>query len=352
MDPRRHGRWVAGVVAVLVVACGGSPTVIETPAGSVQTTTAPSVAAALGTPTTPMIDPSGAPTPATGPSPSASTPAATPGASEPPDDSLPRSASVERDGVKVTVQVAQNPLHAGERTAVSTTVKNTGGDTLHWSVDGCGVNAWAWAELPGVHWRPSAIETTPLLRAYSAWLQTEAKLDAPIRLRFEPGWLSGMRDYGCADIGIGRSLKPGASMTDELVWDGQATDRLGPPPTSPAVIAASFDHWYRGTADSSPQNQKPIVVTLDSWVVGGPAPAFLSPAEAIDSALADPAFADWIITQPFNDRRDGVTEYDPDVDVWMVGLIHDRDDQRSLLHAALVDPLTGRVIAIREHEVR
>jgi hypothetical protein len=40
------------------------------------------------------------------------------------------------------------------------------------------------------------------------------------------------------------------------------------------------------------------------------------------------------------------------VDVWMVGLIHDRDNQRSLLHAALVDPLTGTVLAIREHEVR
>jgi hypothetical protein len=191
-----------------------------------------------------------------------------------------------------------------------------------------------------------------LLRAYSAWLQAEARLDLPMWLRFEPGWLSGMRDYGCADLGMPRSLKPGESTTQDLVWDGLVRDRLGPPPSGPTTITATFDHWYRGAQEQGDEKHKPIVVKLDSFVVGGPSAAFLSPAEAIDSALAEPAFADWVITQPFNDRRDGLVEYDPDVDVWMVGLIHDRDNQRSLLHAALVDPLTGVVLAIREHEIR
>jgi len=75
-------------------------------------------------------------------------------------------------------------------------------------------------------------------------------------------------------------------------------------------------------------------------------------ADRREPALADPNFADWIVTQPFNDRPDGVVEYDPDVDVWMIGMIHGRDNERSLIPIALVDPLTGSVIAIREHEVR
>jgi hypothetical protein len=338
-DRRRHPGWVVAIVTVILAGCGGSQTNIETPAGT--------IAALPPSPTASTSEP--APAPSSTPS---ATPVSTPGPSEPAADSLPTSATVERDGVRVTVWIGRNPLRAGERTVLQTVVKNTGRDTLRWYVDGCATDVFAEAELPDATWRPSTITTDPLLRSYSAWLQAEARLDLPIRLKFEPAWLSGMRDYGCADLGMPRSLKPGASTTQDLIWDGLVRDRLGPPPSGPTTITATFDHWYRGAQEQGDEKHKPIVVKLDSWVAGGPSDAFLSPAGAIDSALADPAFADWVITQPFNDRRDGLVEYDPDVDVWMVGLIHDRDNQRSLLHAALVDPLTGTVLAIREHEVR
>jgi hypothetical protein len=338
-DRRRHPGWVVAILAGLLAGCGGSPTNIETPAGTIAPL-----------PPSPTASTSEL-TPAPSPTPNA-TPVSTPGPSEPLVDSLPNSASIERDGVRITLWIGRNPLQAGERTVVQTTVKNTGRDTLRWYVDGCGIDVFTQAELRGATFRPSTITTTPLLRAYSTWFQTEARLDAPIYLNFEPGWLSGMRDYGCADLGIPRSLKPGASTTQDLVWDGQIRDRLGPPPSSPMTITATFDYWYRGAQEQGDEKHKPIVVKLDSWVVGGPSTAFLSPAEAIDSALADPEFGAWAITQRFNDRRDGVTEYDPAANVWIVGMIHDRDNQPSLLHAALVDPLTGKVLAIREHEVR
>ena len=62
-------------------------------------------------------------------------------------------------------------------------------------------------------------------------------------------------------------------------------------------------------------------------------------------------FGPWALTQPFNLRRTGVVEYDPAADIWIVGLIHDKDDpEPSFLHAALVDPLTGKVVAIRDIE--
>jgi hypothetical protein len=159
----------------------------------------------------------------------------------------------------------------------------------------------------------------------------------------------GQSEDWCPD-GPDGSLKPGQSRTGELLWDGHAMFRLGPPPSSPAVITATFDHWYRDSNKRAGTHRRPVVVKLDSWVVGGPESAFLFPKEAIDAALADPVFGPWALTQPFNDRRTGVVEYDPAVDVWVVGMIHDVDDGPSFLHAALVDPLSGEVLAIRDIE--
>ena len=339
-DRRRRPELAVVLLAGLLGGgCGATPAITGTPVGSIPPSILASQAAAT-------IEPS--PTPSATPRP---TPVATLGQGDPPDDSLPKRASVERDGVRVTIQIGDNPLRSGQRTVIEATIKNTGRDTLHWMVDGCGVNVWPHVDLPGAQWRSSAVATTPQLRAYSTYLQLGARLDLPNRLEFEPGWLFGRRHYGCADLGIPRSLKPGASTTDELIWSGQSRDRLGPPLTSPAVVTAKFARWWRGDAEDAPPNQKPIIVTLDSRVTGGPAPEFLSPAEAIDAALADPAFTQWIITKPFTDDRDVVVEYDPDVNVWMIGMIHDRDNQPSLRHMALVDPLTGKVIAVREDEV-
>jgi hypothetical protein len=336
-DRRRHPAWAVAFLAVVLVGCAGSPTIVETPAGMMS----PSA----------FEQPSASPIESSAIAIATATPVSPHGPTEPPADSLPTSASVERDGVRIRIDIGSSPLRAGSKTLIRTTVKNTGRTTLRWLVDGCDVDVVAWGELTDAHWRPSAREVPQLLRSYSDWLRAEARLDDPIRLRFDHGWLSGTGVYGCADLGIYRSLKPGASKTTELVWDGQAQTGLGPPPTSPVIVTGMFAGWWRGSEEGEGP-RKSMTVTLDTWVVGGPDPSFLSPAEVIDAALADPEFGAWAITQRFNDRRDGVTEYDQAANVWIVGMIHDRDNQRSLLHAALVDPLTGVVIATREHEVR
>lgn len=338
-DRRRHAGRIAAVLALLVAACGGAtatldPTATMTPSGRLT------------------VDPTALPSPAATPTSSPRpTPAPTPGPSEPEQESLPTSASTERDGVRITVKVAANPLYAGSRLGVETTVTNTGRETLHWTVDGCGVDVSATGDLTGAEWRPSSLNVDATLERYRDWLREEAHVDTPIRLQFVPGWLSGMRRYGCADIGIGRSLKPGKSRMDSLVWDGQAAGRLGLPPTSPATITATFDYWHRGNDDEGEDNE-PIKVTLDAWVIGGRDPSYLSPAEAIDAALADPEFADWLVVQPFRNGRDAIAEYDRETGLWVIGLIAYREDQDALLHAAFVDPVTGEIVAIREHPVQ
>jgi hypothetical protein len=335
-DRRRHPGWaVAVILAGLLAGCAGSPTIIEKPASSTQPSTAP------GPTTTPAT-----PTPAT-----SQPPPEAPGPSEPPGGSLKSSASTEREGVRIEIALATNPMRAGNKMLLTTTIKNTGTDTLNWNVNGCGVNTYV-TGVSDATWRPGPGTTDPLLKGHAEFLRSEVDLDTLIRLRFEPGWLSGSVEEGCADLAIRRSLKPGASRSQELVWNGQAASLLGPPPSSPVEIEATFDYWWRGseTDNNADRPEKPIVVTLDSWVVKGPEPAFLSPGEAIDAALADPVFGAWAVNQPFNDRRVGVVQYDPAADVWIVGLIHDMDYGPSFLHAALIDPLTGVVVAIRDIE--
>lgn len=330
---RRDPRWAVVILAALMAGCAGGPTIVEAPNGPVAPSSAPTATAIPAAPT---------------PAASARTSQA-PGPSGPPQDSLPNRASVERDGVRITVELGLNPIQLGQQNVITTTIKNTGKDTVHWA-GGCAGDVWAAAELTGTQWRESTITIDPLLRGYADWLQTEAYVDQPITLRFVPGRLIGQTEDWCP-YGPDGSLKPGQSRTGELLWDGHAAFRLGPPPSSPAVITAKFDHWYRDSNKQAGTHRKPIVVKLDSWVIGGAEPAFLSPKEAIDSALADPVFGPWALTQPFNLRRTGVVEYDPALAVWIVGLIHEKDyPEPSLLHAALVDPLTGVVLTIREFD--
>jgi hypothetical protein len=337
-DRRGHPGWAVAILAGLLVGCGVTPTITETPSGTVPPSILPSLAASTAAPS---------PVESTTPRP---TPLPTPGPSEPAPDSLPASATVERDGTRITVSIGASPIQAGNRMTVQTSIENTGRDTLHWGVDGCGIDVRVRGELTGAAWRPSSLAVEPIVWGYREWLREQAQVDSSIRLEFLPSSLSGRRSFGCADLGITRSLKPGKSRTDELVWDGQAAGRLGLPPTSPTVITATFGNWYRGDSEEHPR--KPIVATLDTWVVGGRNPAYLSAAEAIDAALRDPAFADWLVTQPFRTGDDAVVEYDQEVGVWIVGLFRSRYGSEPVLHAALVDPVTGEVIAIREHEVR
>jgi hypothetical protein len=266
----------------------------------------------------------------------------------PREGALPTSASTERDGVKLTVRLGgSNPMHAGDWSPAFVTIENTGGRLLRWSNDGCDTNAGISATMLAT-WRDSAREVAPELEPYRERLRLEARVDDPIGLRFQKSEFGPFRSYGCADLAIARELAPGRSVTQELVWDGFAAPRLGLPPSGPVTLTATFGRWTR----PGPGNDgDPIVVTLESWVLHGRPDEYLSPAEAIDAALADERLAAWLVTRSLAGNASGVAEYDADLDLWAVGLLSYRDDGDPVLHAALVDPITGEVIAIRQHRV-
>jgi hypothetical protein len=333
-----HGRATALIVALLLVSIGCQPTVVPT--------RSPAASPSAGSPTpAPTVLPTVSPMPAVATvSPLRPTPSL-PGT--PDQDSMPTSAAVERHGIRLTIRLGTNPLYAGNEAVAFVTVKNTGRRLLRWTNDGCDTNAGVHG-ISMVSWRDSDLPVPPDLAPFRDWLREEANVDGPAWLAFRRGFAAMGRSSGCADLGIPKELAPGRAVTQEFFWDGTAAPRHGPPPTGPAKLTAVFDHWTR--PGPGPEGE-PIEVTLDSWVLDGRDEAFLSPAEAIDAALADKRFASWLVTRPLRARAAAIAEYDPDVGLWAVGLLMDQEAGDPVLHAAFLDPVTGEVITIREHRV-
>jgi hypothetical protein len=338
-DPSRPRHLALAVALILVAACGG-PTPTATPRGS---TVPPSLAVAAATP---LPTPSPIPAVATV-QPFRSTPRPS---DAPADESLPSSASSEHDGIRLTIRLGGvNPMHAGNGGLAFVTIQNTGDSLLRWTNDGCDTNAWINATMPAI-WRDSTLEVSPELEPYREWLRETAAVEEPVELPFLPARSVRYRphSWGCGDLGIGRELAPGRKVTQEFVWDGHATPRLGLPPGGPVTLTSTFERWSR---PGPGHDGDPIEVTLDSWVLDGRPDDYLSPAEAIDAALADERLASWLVTRPFRDSADAIAEYDRDLGLWAVGLLMYQDSGSPVLHAAFVDPVTGEVIAIREHRV-
>jgi hypothetical protein len=262
-------------------------------------------------------------------------------------NSLRVSASTEQEGIRITIRVGSNPLHAGNPTGASVTIKNTGRRLLRWSNDGCDTNAGISAVMRAT-WRDSDLTVSPELAPYRDWLREDARFNGAIRLQFLRGPSIDRRSVGCADLGIGRELRPGRSVTQEFVWDGFAARRQGLPPSGPLTLSVSFDRWTRPGPGAE---GAPVEVSLKSWMLDGRPDELLSPAEAIDAALKDKEFSSWLVTRPLRNGASAITEFDRDLGIWAVGLIMFRDPGRPILHAAFIDATTGEVIAIREHPV-
>ncbi len=132
-----------------------------------------------------------------------------------PIGALPRIASVERDDVRLTVELDRNPLSIGEPTWATATVTNTGTDDLVWFHDGCAVAVGIGGTLDGVSWRRGAAQTSKALAFKHDALSGQEIEDGTINLRFEPERFVGKTRYGCGDIGHGNEavlrFDPGAT---------------------------------------------------------------------------------------------------------------------------------------------
>jgi hypothetical protein len=318
---------------VACVAAGEAPTDI----------TSPRPVASTATPAAGSHEPSGPPSPATAPA--SVSPPATSRPSDPPPASLARTASVEKDGVRVTIELEHNPMPATELTRVKTAVRNLGSDNLTWFHDGCAILISVRGDVTDQPWRPG-VEQVGIGGAFKERaLQTfgRERLRPPI-VDFVPGSLLSTGGFGCADVGMSDTIKPGKSIRSELVWDGYAWLHWGPPPSGPVTLTGTFAYYWRGSHEPESILDQTIELSLDAWITGGVDDAWLSPPEIVDAALADTAFLDYLKPRDLGNGREEILWYRPDLRAWEVGLLFWNVEPEPTMHLVLVDPHSGAVL--------
>jgi len=259
---------------------------------------------------------------------------------EPADPAL-RRATVDANGIRVTVEIERNPMRAGQATWVTTTLTNTGRDTLRWITDGCSIHVGVRGEMP-MHWSAGFVQAGAE-KTFKDWAFTSEipGPEQPIWLNLTPEPFVGQGDFGCADVGILHSLETGRRIRDRHQWDGDAAPNQGPPPSGPAVLIGTFRSWWRGPADLDLTNDA-IIVRLPVQIVDGRDPRFLSAGQAVDVALTVPAFRRLLEAHPsIQDwEMPVIVQFKKAVPAWQVGF--KTHDGGSIL--VDIDPLTAKVV--------
>ncbi len=209
---------------------------------------------------------------------------------------LSQQATEERNGLRVSLQLESAPV-SGARTWATATVENVGEKRIRWAGGGCGDALWIGIDLGpaldgGRRWTGLLGRFKQLALGPMGGGATNGSFVPEARLPRGDGI-----EIACpASLSI-ETLAPGETSTVRAAWDGAIA--AGPAPAGPGVVKASFPYiGVEGEVDDDAIDAKPIVAELVTTVLGGDGGAGMSPALAIDAALADPQFAAFVEAQP------------------------------------------------------
>jgi hypothetical protein len=223
----------------------------------------------------------------------------------------------------------------GVETWATTTVENVGDGSAFYLTDGCEIPMQVLGKLGG-DWTggadhvgvPAEFKRLALFGDYSG--------HGHLSMGFDPEQLVG-RDDGCADLGVPHELRAGERLTQRSLWVPWDD---APVPTVLITLEASFPFTGR---DKDGSSIDPVVVELDSWIAGSEAWPWMTPAQAVDAALADPAFFAWLHEVPSASWINAYLDFDSEAGIWEVGLF--RDDPGSAWAKIIpLDATTGAVI--------
>jgi hypothetical protein len=235
----------------------------------------------------------------------------------------PLTAATLRDSVRVSLTLESPPL-AGQLSWADGRVDNLGPKALRWAGGGCDDPVGIFIEFarafdPGRAW-------PGLLGRFKA-VALGADGGSPTNIGYEEQSRIRPADQipiVCpADLRV-NELAPGASLAIRAAWNG-TLGGPAPAPAGPATVTGWFEFiGIAGEVGEDVTATKPIKVAIETTIAGpaagsgGGAPPPLSPALAIDVALADPEFAAWVKTDP------EVTWVNPNIvlqdGTWAIGL--------------------------------
>jgi len=297
------GSGVVLAVTVVLAGCMAGPVVSPSPAAIPNSSVAPSVpASATASPTNAATWP-----------PLAEAPSWIPfGEPLVPDEGT--TASAERGGARLTLEIETNPLFGTRDSWIVTTLENRGRDAMHWLGDRCefheGVQATAAAA-----WKTGAVQTGPLAAFKDQAIEYNP---APIKFEVTPESVIGL-DPALCDGGTDRELGPGEKLVERTRWTGETLGGYGVGPDAPVLLRVRFTSlgWHRdGELERSRDD---IIVELVAGIVGGRDPAFLSPWQAVDAAFQSPEFRTLLEGAGTPGYEAIILNADTDSATWQVG---------------------------------
>ncbi len=337
-------RTSAFVALIVIVAIGcTAPAGSAGPSDSVVGSLEPTLTSSL--PRSPSADaPSTSTSPGVSAGPSAPAPSTpvSPGPTAPPD--LARVAVVERDDIRVEIELQRNPLPAGERSWVKVRVTNQGKTDVTWFHDGCaepvsvrGASQVAWPMGEEHLGQAGRFKTFALGGYFARAPDPHGVLSFVRKSRLHTGPL------GCADVGITDTIEPGDSVRTTRWWSGFTDLHRALPAAGPVKIRGFAAYYWRGKEPGDITEQA-INLELDAWIVSDATAGRLSPAQAVDAALSDSDFVDYLQTQAIANGRATIAWYDADRDLWEIGVMPWYETEPPRIHGVLVDAVTGRIL--------
>jgi hypothetical protein len=320
------------VVAVLLAACVAEPPIPPSPSAPPSNAPPTARTALLPLPVSPTPTDPAPPTPVSL-------------AGIPPDP--PTTATVEGNGVRLTIELERNPMLAGEPTWIDKTITNTGRDAVIYYP--CGESMSVGGPVVALPWRPGRRLPDPA-KAWKEYLISVQGVRTSDRyVLFLPQGQDGSAS-GCGDIGYTKSLVAGATIHERARWDGFTFRQLAPPPTARLDVVGTFK-FDRGDplAEHPPEDRLLLEVHLDTWIAGLP-DALLDPAEAADVALTDPRLTSVLASRDLHNGNEGVVRFDPVAGVYQIGMLESGDLAVARVHLVLVDARTGEIVGFVERD--
>lgn len=248
-------------------------------------------------------------------------------------------ASVEADGIRITLSLDRTETSFGTRVWAEVAVENVGADVVHWGHSG----SCAW---------PAGVELTTNAEApsYGAEWPGEAGIlkritvDDPDRERY--GFVPEVAvdfegNWGCTSDLVMDEIQPGERLSARFAWDTIGAN--GMPPAGGRYVAESV-FGYQGRGDVSP-NADPfgmrvgVQVSLD---VQGPDREYVSPGEALDLLLSDATFIRLLADNPRTQWNSSTLRWGDEA--WHLEIAQERP------HGSIVgtvDAITGAVSDVR-----
>ncbi|HJP89140.1 MAG TPA: hypothetical protein VJ850_08915 [Candidatus Limnocylindrales bacterium] len=260
---------------------------------------------------------------------------------------LQRTASAKVSDVLVEIEMQRNPMPAGDVSWVKAKLTNVGSGDLHWLHDGCATIVGL-GGLSEVGW-PIGITHDEQLQMFKVYAFGTNHLDPPpvAYASFVPKDMLGRGGYGCADIGITETIHPGETRSETRWWSGYDSRSGFLPPGGPLTLKVRADLLWRGKEPGDIVHDGIRVdFEVPAWVTPKDGLARPSPGEIIDAALADADFAAYVRGQDIGTGRDVIAWYQPDRDVWEIGILPWYESDPPRIHGVLVDAVTRRILGV------